>query len=59
VLDQAGQGEAGRRHGGGGGLLIVQAIALDRQRGAVKVEPAFERRALVGVQGGMGRWTVG
>ena len=51
VLDETGQCEAGRRHGRGGGLIIVQALALHREGRAVKVKPAFERGALVGVQG--------
>jgi hypothetical protein len=51
VLDEACQREAGRRHGRDGGLLIVQALALQGEGGAVKVKPAFERGALVGVQG--------
>lgn len=32
-------------------LLIVQTLALHGEGGAVKVKPAFERGALVGVQG--------
>jgi beta-galactosidase len=51
VLDQAGQRQAGRRHGRRGGLLGVQALALAGEGGAVELEPAFQRGALVGVQG--------
>jgi hypothetical protein len=51
VLNEAGQCEGGGRHGRGGGLLIVQALALHGEGGAVEVKPAFERGALVRVQG--------
>jgi hypothetical protein len=57
VLDEAGQGEAGRRHRGGGGLLIVQALALDSQRGAVKVEQLSSVARSSVFRGGMERWT--
>jgi hypothetical protein len=50
VLDEAGQCEGRGRHGRGGGLLIVQALALHGEGGAVEVKPAFERAALVRVQ---------
>ena len=36
MLDEAGQREARRRHGYDGGLLIVLALALDGEGGAVK-----------------------
>jgi hypothetical protein len=51
VLDKAGQRDAGRRHGRDGGPFIVQTLALPGQGDAVKVKPAFERGALVNVQG--------
>jgi hypothetical protein len=39
MLDEAGQREARRWHGCGGGLLIVQALALDGEGGAVTERP--------------------
>src|SRR5262249_8858920 len=51
ALDQAGQRELRRRHGRGGGLLVVEPLALHREGGAVEFKPALKRGALVGDDG--------
>ena len=46
VLNEAGQCEAGRRHGRCGALLIAHALALHGQGGPVEVKPPIEQLAL-------------
>ncbi|CAL9327793.1 hypothetical protein SUDANB6_00010 [Streptomyces sp. enrichment culture] len=53
------RGRPARRPARPGRLLIVQPLALHGEGGAMKVEPAFERGALVGVQGRHGAFDDG